>query len=127
MTRQCNGFQPINQPPLPQKQHNIFYYLKHMNKNYNKDKHHQLLKYSEDLRKQGKFIEKESRESYLTLQKSTTPKFGFSEYYITKSAIFKNSLRKKTTCKVYIFESKIYEIYSPQNRTLKRMIQNNLI
>ena len=38
-----------------------------MNKDYNKEKHHQLLKYSEDLRKQGKFIEKESRESYLKL------------------------------------------------------------
>ena len=39
----------------------------HMNKDYGKQKHHQLLKYSEDLRKQGKFIEKESRESYLKL------------------------------------------------------------
>ena len=38
-----------------------------MNKDYNKEKHHQLLKYSEYLRKQGKFIEKESRESYLKL------------------------------------------------------------
>ena len=38
-----------------------------MNKDYNKEKHHQLLKYSEDLSKQGKFIEKESRESYLKL------------------------------------------------------------
>ena len=35
-----------------------------MNKKYNKEKHHQLLKYSEDLRKQGKFIAKESREDY---------------------------------------------------------------
>jgi len=50
-----------------QKQHNIFYYLKHMDKDYNKEKHHQLLKYSEDLRKQGKFIAKESREDYLKL------------------------------------------------------------
>ena len=38
-----------------------------MNKDYNKEKHHQLLKYSEDLRKQGKFIGKESREDYLKL------------------------------------------------------------
>ncbi len=44
-----------------QKQHNIFYYLKYMNNDYNKKKHHQLLTYSEDLRKQGKFIGKESR------------------------------------------------------------------
>ena len=33
-----------------------------MNKDYNKEKHHQLLKYSEDLRKQVKFIAKESRK-----------------------------------------------------------------
>ena len=38
-----------------------------MEKNYNKDKHFQLLKYSEDLRKQGKFIGMESREDYLKL------------------------------------------------------------
>jgi len=38
-----------------------------MNKNYNKKKRHQLSKYSEDLRKQVKFIKKESRESYLKL------------------------------------------------------------
>ena len=38
-----------------------------MNKDYNKEKHRQLLKYSEDLRKQGKFIGKESNESYLKL------------------------------------------------------------
>ena len=38
-----------------------------MNKDYNKERHHQLLKYSENLKKQGKFIEKESRESYLKL------------------------------------------------------------
>jgi len=50
-----------------QKQHNIFNYLKHINKYYNKEKHHQLLKYSEDLRKQGKFIGKESRADYLKL------------------------------------------------------------
>nr|YP_009029003.1 hypothetical protein [Cylindrotheca closterium]AGH28543.1 hypothetical protein [Cylindrotheca closterium] len=34
-----------------------------MNKGYHKKRHHQLLKYSENLRKQGKFIEKESPES----------------------------------------------------------------
>ena len=34
-----------------------------MNKDYNKEKHHQLLKYSEDLKKQGKFIGKEYIES----------------------------------------------------------------
>ena len=50
-----------------QKQHNIIYYLKHMNNDYNQEKHYQLLKYSEDLRKQGKFIGKESREDYLKL------------------------------------------------------------
>lgn len=38
-----------------------------MNKDYNKEKHHQLLKYSEDWRKQGKFIGKESREDYLKI------------------------------------------------------------
>ena len=38
-----------------------------MNKDYNKEKHHQLLKYSKDLKKQGKFIGKESREDYLKL------------------------------------------------------------
>ena len=38
-----------------------------MNNDYNKEKHYQLLKYSEDLRKQGKFIGKESREDYLKL------------------------------------------------------------
>jgi hypothetical protein len=38
-----------------------------MDKDYNKEKHRQLLKYSEDLRKQGKFIAKESREDYLKL------------------------------------------------------------
>lgn len=38
-----------------------------MNKDYNKKRHHQLLKYSENLRKQGKFIGKESRESWLEL------------------------------------------------------------
>ena len=38
-----------------------------MSQHYNKDKHSQLLKYFEDLRKQGKFIGKESREDYLKL------------------------------------------------------------
>jgi hypothetical protein len=38
-----------------------------MNKDYNKEKHRPLLKSSEDLRKQGKFIAKESREDYLKL------------------------------------------------------------
>lgn len=38
-----------------------------MKKYYNKEKHQQLLKYSEDLRKQGKFIGKESGEDYLKL------------------------------------------------------------
>lgn len=38
-----------------------------MNKGYNKKRHHQLLKYSENLKKQGKCIEKESPESYLKL------------------------------------------------------------
>ena len=38
-----------------------------MNKNYNQEKHHQLLKYSEDLMKQDKFMAKESREDYLKL------------------------------------------------------------
>ena len=38
-----------------------------MNNDYNKEKHYQLLKYSEDLRKQGKFIGKEPREDYLKL------------------------------------------------------------
>ena len=38
-----------------------------MNKDYNKKKHYQLLKYSEDLKKQGKFIGKESRNDYLKL------------------------------------------------------------
>lgn len=38
-----------------------------MNNDYNKEEHYQLLKYSEDLTKQGKFIGKESREDYLKL------------------------------------------------------------
>ena len=38
-----------------------------MKKDYNKERHHQLLKYSENLKEQDKFIEKESRESYLKL------------------------------------------------------------
>ena len=38
-----------------------------MNKDYNKENHHQLLKYSQDLSKQGKFIGKESSEDYLKL------------------------------------------------------------
>ena len=38
-----------------------------MTKYYNKEKHRQLLKYSEDLRKQGKLIAKESRKDYLEL------------------------------------------------------------
>ena len=38
-----------------------------MDKDYNKKKHHPLLKYSEDLRKQGEFIKKESRDNYLKL------------------------------------------------------------
>ena len=38
-----------------------------MNKNYDKKEHRQLLKYSEYLRKQGKFIGKECGESYLKL------------------------------------------------------------
>lgn len=38
-----------------------------MKENYNKDKHFQLLKYSEDLKKQGKFIGTESWEDHLKL------------------------------------------------------------
>ena len=38
-----------------------------MDKDYNKEKHRQLLKYSEDLSKQGKFLAKESKEDYLEL------------------------------------------------------------
>ena len=38
-----------------------------MNNDYNKEKHYQLLKYSEDLKKDGKFIGKESIEDYLKL------------------------------------------------------------
>ena len=41
--------------------------MNHIDKDYNKEKHRQLLKYSQDLRKQGKFIAKESREDYLKL------------------------------------------------------------
>ena len=40
-----------------------------MKQNYNKDEHRKLLKYSEALRKKGKFIGKESREDYLKLLK----------------------------------------------------------
>ena len=36
--------------------------MDYMNKDYNKEKYRQLLKYSEDLRKQVKFIAKESRK-----------------------------------------------------------------
>ena len=38
-----------------------------MKENYNKDKHFQLLQYSEDLKKQGKFIGTESWEDHLKL------------------------------------------------------------
>ena len=38
-----------------------------MDKDYNKEKHRQLLQYSEDLSKQGKFLAKESKEDYLEL------------------------------------------------------------
>jgi hypothetical protein len=38
-----------------------------MNKDYNKEKHHQLLKYSEDLRKQGKDLYRENRNEYMEL------------------------------------------------------------
>ena len=38
-----------------------------MNKDFNKEKYHQLLNYSEELRRQGKFIGKESNEDYLKL------------------------------------------------------------
>ena len=41
--------------------------MDYINKDYNRDKHRQLLKYSEDLRKQGKSIAKESKKDYLEL------------------------------------------------------------
>jgi hypothetical protein len=38
-----------------------------MDKDCNKEKHYRLLKYSEDLRKQDKFIAKEFRKDYVKL------------------------------------------------------------
>jgi hypothetical protein len=80
--------------------------MDHMDKDYNKEKHRQLLKYSEDLRKQGKSIAKESREDYLKLLSYSAMVYSQLNWEIQDQylEIFKEFLSNRIT------SAKFYEI-----------------
>ena len=94
-----------------------------MNKDYDRKKHHRLLKYSENLRKQGKSIGTESREDYLELLNYSAIVYSQLNWKIKDEylEIFKKFLKNKISSSQFceLLEEKLELTEELSNNTLE--------